>query len=53
MNSLDINNFIDVIKKMDQSQLSEGLKAINTFFNEQDKKKIVDMINNIKNQNNN
>ena len=50
MDSRDFNNLTNMLKKMDEKQLSEGLKIINNILGENDKKKVIDMINSIKNE---
>ena len=50
MDSRDINNLTNLLNKMDESQLSEGLSVLNNILNEKDKKKVIDMINTLKNQ---
>ncbi len=49
MDSQDINNLTNMINKMNENQLSEGLKIINNFLSEDDKKKVINLINSIKN----
>ena len=52
MGSPDIDNLLNILTKMDESKISEGVEILNNFLNENDKKKIFDALNRIKNKNN-
>ena len=48
MNNNDISNLMNMLSNMDQSQISEGVSKLNSILSEEDKKKIMQMLNNKK-----
>ena len=45
MGNQDFEYLINLLKKMDEKQLSEGIKIINSFLSDEDKKKLNQIIN--------
>lgn len=48
MNQNDISNFMNVLNNMDKKQLSNSVNELNKILSDDDKKKIIQMLNNFK-----
>ena len=47
-NNYDVSNLMNILSKMDKNQLSNGLKQLNHVLSDEDKKKIIQALNNYK-----
>lgn len=50
MNNNDISNLINMINNMDKNQLSNGINQLNHILSNEDKKRIIQALNNQKKQ---
>ena len=48
MNNNDISNLMNMLSKMDKNQIAEGVSKLNNILSEEDKKKLIQMLNNKK-----
>ncbi len=46
MNNNDLANLVNMISKMDKNQLTKGINQVNQMLNSEDKKKIIQILNN-------
>lgn len=49
MNNNDVSNLMNMLSKMDKNQLANGLNQLNQILSNEDKKKIIQALNNSKN----
>ena len=45
MNNNDISYFVNMLNKMDEKQLSDGINKINQILSPEEKKKIIENLN--------
>lgn len=48
MNNNDLTNLINMISKMDKNQLTNGVNQLNKMLSDDDKKRIIQALNNQK-----
>ena len=48
MNNNDLTNIINMISKMDKNQLANGVNQLNKMLSDDDKKRIIQALNNQK-----
>lgn len=48
MNNNDLTNLINMISKMDKNQLANGVNQLNKMLSDDDKKRIIQALNNQK-----
>ena len=48
MNNNDLTNLINMISKMDKNQLANGVNQLNKMLSDDDKKRIIQALNNKK-----
>lgn len=46
MNNNDLSSLINMINNMNKDQLSKGISQLNQMLNNEDKKRIIDALNN-------
>ena len=49
MNNNDISNLMNMLQSMDKNQLANGVNQLNKMLNNEDKQKLIQMLNNMKN----
>ena len=50
MNNNDVSYLMNMLSKMDKNQLASGLNQLNQILSNEDKKKIINALNNKSNQ---